>query len=74
MTDRFFTRSPSEFQRLAQETSYHAACEKIRTLRANVKDFSRPKGFREAALRELRPLERELGLDETYGNGYNGQS
>lgn len=71
MTDRPFTRSPSEFQRIAEETSYHEACQKVRDLRATVSDIRRPKSIREAALRELRPLERELGLYETCPNGYN---
>jgi hypothetical protein len=45
--------------------------DRVVALRDTVQDFRRPKGTREAALRELRSLELKIGLPESYPNGYN---
>jgi hypothetical protein len=46
--------------------------ERALELRAIVKDLRRPKSVKEGALRELRGIERELGLDTDATKGYNG--
>lgn len=73
MTDRPFTRSPSEFERISQEMDYHTKCARVRELRATLSNLKASKSIREAALREVRPLERELGINESYETGYNRQ-
>ncbi len=71
-----FTRSVSEYERQMEElmetrnrSEYHDKCARLRELRQALKDNRRPKGVKEATLREIRALERELGFE---GASYNG--
>lgn len=45
--------------------------DRVIALRGTVQDLRKPKGTREAALRELRLLELKTGLPDSYPLGYN---